>query len=189
MRRSLALACVASVCGCGGGPTAPTPDFVGNYSFVVEASSVCEMPVERFDWNLVATAAGGGQSGQAASFRLTLPGGDPTLSMILAYVSQSGGRRGGQQQNSQTFTVTLNARDVPFGETLEVTIGGSTRGTASVAGDSRGQILDGAINGTIRLAEVVQPSPPPAPRPTPSPGIRPLADCTAGDHRFMLTPR
>lgn len=177
MRRWLALACVATVCACGG-PTAPTPDFVGNYSFVVEASSVCEMPVERFEWNLVATAAGGGQSGDGGSFRLTLPGGDPTLSLTLTYVSQSGGRRGGRQQNTQTFTVTLNAQGVPFGETLLVTIGGSTRGTPTVAADSRGEILDGAINGTIRLSELVVPR-----------GRTEIGDCTAGDHRFTLTPR
>lgn len=175
--RWLALACVATVCGCGGGPTAPTPDFVGNYSFVVEASSVCEMPVERFEWNLVATAAGGGQGGQGGSFRLTLPGGDPTLSLNVMY-QQSGGRRGGQQQNSSTLSIAINAQAVPFGETLQVTISGSTRGTASVAGDGRGQVVDGAINGTIRLSE------PALPR-----GRTEVGSCTAGDHRFTLMPR
>lgn len=172
MRRWLALACVATVCSCGS-PTAPTPDFVGSYSFVIEASSVCEMPVERFAWNLVATPAGG-PTDQGGSFRMTLPGGDPTLSLNLVYVQRQGRR--GQQQGDPTFTITLNAQGVPFGD-LQVNINGSTRGTATAAGDGRGQVLDGAINGTIRLSE-------PAPR-----GRTEVGSCTAGDHHFTLIPR
>ena len=186
MRRWLALACVATVCGCGSGPTAPTPDFVGNYSFVVEASSVCELPVERFDWNLVATVAGGGQNDQS-SYLLTLPGGDPTLSLNLAYARNRG--RGGQPQGDATLRVTLNAVAVPFGESLRVTINGSSGGTATVAPDGRGQIADGAINGVVRLVELVQPSPPPPPKPPLPPRPEPVGDCTAGDHRFTLTPQ
>lgn len=180
MRRWMALCGLVLACACGGGgPTAPTPDFVGNYTFVVVASSVCQLPVSRFDWDLVATAAGGGGqggSGQLGSFRLTLPGGDPTLSLNLAY-QQAGGRRGGKGQGGTSLSIAVNAQAVPFGETLEVTITGATRGTASVAEDGRGQIVDGSINGTLRLSE-------PAPR-----GRSEVGRCTAGDHKFTLTPR
>ena len=175
MKRWMALAAVAAFSGCGS-PTAPTPDFVGSYAFVVEASSVCALPVARYDWNLVATAAGGGTNGQPGNFRMTLPGGDPTLALNVGYQQQGGGGRRGGNRNSVTLSIAINAQSVPFGQSLFVTISGSTRGTATVAADGRGQVLDGGINGTIRLAE-------PGPR---SPV--PVGSCTAGDHHFTLIP-
>jgi hypothetical protein len=174
----MALAGIAAATvGCNETPTAPTPDFVGNYAFVVEASPVCQLPVSRYDWNLVATAAGAENAGgEGGMFRMTLPGGDPTLNLTLGYQTQGGGGRGGQART--VFNIVMNVQSVPFGENLFVTINGGARGTGAFTAGGRGAVPDGAINGTIRLSES-----------NPSGGRRDVGNCTAGDHRFTLTPQ
>src|SRR5262245_5278963 len=95
MKRWIVLASAAVLCGCNGS-TSPTPDFVGNYSFVLEASSICgSLPVTRYEWNVVSTTAGSPGPNSGASYRMTLPGGDnPTLNLTLSYQQTGGGRRG-----------------------------------------------------------------------------------------------
>jgi hypothetical protein len=171
MRRWLAVAGVVASCGCGDTPTIPTPIFVGNYTFVVEASAVCDMPTERFSWNLVATEAGGDELAGNASYRMTLPDGDPTVSVNLAYQQRQGNRG---STGDPTFNVTINVQDVQVGPRLRLNITGPSRGTPSIAGNGLGQVTDGSINGTLRLTE---------------PGPAEVGRCTAGDHPFTLTPR
>jgi hypothetical protein len=175
MRRWLALAGVVASCGCGGDtPTIPSPIFVGNYTFVVEASPICDMPAERFSWNLVATEAGGDELAGTASYRMTLPDGDPTVSLNLAY-SQRGGNRG--STGDSVFNVTINVQNVQVGPQLKLNISGPSRGTPSIAGNGLGQVTNGLINGTLRLTAPGTPNPVEVGR------------CTAGDHPFTLTPR
>jgi hypothetical protein len=171
MRRRIALLGLVALCGCGGTST-PTPSFIGPYSFVIEASSICELPVERFEWNLVATSSGGGADAPD-SFRLTLPGGDPTVSVNLAYVTRGGGRRGGGEIE---LTVNINVQQVRVGN-IAVTLNGTPQASARERPDGLGEILNGTVNGTLRLDE-------PGPR-----GLVEVGRCVAADHRFVVIPQ
>jgi hypothetical protein len=172
VRKWIALLGMAALQGCGDGPTAPTPDFVGNYTLVVEASPVCELPVERYTWDLIATSSGG--SGPGARYLLVLPGGNTSVSVSLNYATvQSGRGRSSSSRVAFNAVVSINA---PFGTTVHVQFGGQSRGTASVAADGRGEVLDGILSGRIEVIDGTQR--PPA-----------TGNCTAADHKWVLTPR
>jgi hypothetical protein len=171
MRRRIALLGVVAACfACGGNPSTPTPSFIGNYSFILEASSVCDLPVERFEWLLVATSSGGGPNA-ADNFRMTLPGGDPTVSLNLAYTQQSN-RRG--PTGPITLSVNMNVQQVRVGN-LVVTMNGSPAATAREAPNGLAEVIGGTVNGTMRLEER-----------GPRGGFVQVGSCVAADHHFSL---
>jgi hypothetical protein len=165
----MALLGVAALQACGDA-TGPTPEFVGNYTFVVEASTVCELSAERYTWELVGTSAGPSDTG--GRYLLVLPGGNPAVSVSLSYATVTQGRRGGNTR--QVFNTSVNIHALVATD-LRVRFNGSSRATASVAADGRGEILDGVMSGAIELTDGTQ-------RP---PTVR---TCTAADHRWTLTP-
>jgi hypothetical protein len=170
-RRFLVLGVAAALGACSN-PSAPTPSFIGNYSFILEASNICELPVERFEWNLVATGSGGG-SQTPDTFRLTLPGGDPKVSLTLSYVSRGQGNR---QGGELTLAVDMNVQNVRVGN-IAVTVNGTPVASAREGPAGLGEILDGTVNGTFRLDQPGQG------------GMVELGRCVAADHRFMLIPQ
>jgi hypothetical protein len=151
-------------CACGrNNPAAPTPTPVtGNYTFVVEASAVCHLPVSRYQWEVEVTASGGG--GQGATMRATLPGGDASVDVRI---SSAASRVSGQ----------ISTRSVI--EQVRTLISGTARGTVSAGPGGRGQILDGVLNGSIALST----------RGDEPNDIISLGSCTAADHRWTLIPR
>lgn len=168
MLRWVAAAALLAPLGCGGGPASPSPAFTGPYVLVVEASSVCQLSVSRYQWELQGTATG---TGAGAAFRLTLPGGNNAVDVTLAYATA---RRGG---SSSALAGNITTRAALFGAQLRVTTAGGTRGTGSAGAGARGQVLDGVLNGTISLSNVGDPA------------TNTLGSCTAADHRWTLTPR
>jgi hypothetical protein len=71
---------------------------------------------------------------------------------------------------------TVVAFDAPVGAGFRARINGSSRGTASVAPDGRGEVLDGTLSGTLEVTDATQRPPQ-------------VGRCTAADHRWILTPR
>jgi len=168
MPRWMAVGGLMALCACGGGPAAPSPAFTGNYTLVVETSAVCRLQVSRYQWELQGTSTG---TGAGAAYRLTLPGGDNTVDVTLAYATA---RRG---VSSSSLTGNITTRVAPFGAQLRVATTGGARGTGSAGPGDRGQVLDGVLNGTIALSNVGDTA------------SNTLGSCTAADHRWTLTPR
>lgn len=172
VRKWVALVGLAAVHGCGS-PTAPTPDFVGNYTLVVEASPVCELPVERYTWDLIATSSGGSGAG-GRRYLLVLPGGNTSVTVNLTYANVQSGR--GRGSSSRVAFTTDVSFDAPVATDFRARFNGSSRGTASVAPDGRGEVLDGTLGGTLEVTDGTQRPPQ-------------IGRCTAADHRWILTPR
>jgi hypothetical protein len=181
-----AAAALTWACKGGGSPTTPTAaTFTGSYSFAIDASSVCRLPVSRYEWEVQVTsntAGGGGKSGSSSTaVRATLPGGDNTVDVSLQVgASQTGG--------SLNATGNITVRQSGFGnDPLRVTVSGSATG-AVTTNAGRGQIESGTINTTITL--LGPPAATPDPRPgSPTPPPTQLGTCTAADHKWSLLPR
>ena len=90
------------------------------------------MPAEHFSWQLVVTEAGGDELAGNASYRLTLPNGDTTVSMNLAYQQRQGNRG---STGDPTFNVSINVQNVQVAPQLRLNISGPSRGTPSIAGN------------------------------------------------------
>lgn len=149
--------------GCVKTPTAPEPlpPLTGDLVIAVEASTVCRLPVSRYEWEVEGTATG---TAQGSGVRATLPGGDNTVDLSVSYASKT------------VVNGTLTTRTALFGEDLRVTISAGARGTlTTVAG--RGMVAEGVLNGTIALSS-------PGDRDNNT-----LGSCTAADHKWTLTPR
>src|SRR5678815_3879662 len=93
-----------------------------NYSLVVEASSVCELLVERFTWDLVGTSDVPADAG-ATKYLLTLPGGDTSVAVTVAYAADKGGRN-----NTQAATNTsVRIAAAPDEATVKVKFSGQSQ--------------------------------------------------------------
>jgi len=171
VRKWVVLAAGMAVAACHDS-TRPTPAFVGNYTLVVEASSVCELLVERFTWDLVGTSAGTSDAG-ATKYLLTLPGGDTSVAVTVAYAPSKGGRGNNTQPAANTSVRIAAAPDEAI---VKVKFSGQSQGTPLIALDGRGQILDGILTGTLEVTDTTR---------------RPPVDgsCTAADHKWILTPQ
>lgn len=171
MRKWIALVVGIAAAGCGSS-TGPTPAFLGNYTLVVEASSVCELLVERYTWDLVGTSSGASDSG-VTQYLLTLPGGDTSVAVTLSYPSSQKGR---SKSDVQTFNTSVRiSAPPPDDRTVRVKYNGGSQGSPSIALDGRGRVLDGNLSGTLEITDTTR---------------RPPAQetCTAADHRWILTP-
>lgn len=168
LRILLATGLLTKVAGCSGKPQDPSalPSFMGSYTLVVEASSVCRLSTSRFQWDVQVTATG---TGQGEGVRATLPGGDDAVDVSLSYSSS--------RSAEPVMNGRLAARRVPFAEELEVTIGGNARGPVRIGSGGRGEVAEGVLNGTISLSRASERA------------NDALGSCTAADHRWMLTPR
>ena len=149
-----------------GGPSALP--MTGPYTLVVTASSVCQLSVPVFQWDLEATTTGGTKS---AKVRATLPGGDATVDVNLTQALVS-------KTTTTKASGSVSTRSAAFGaEPLRVTISGSASGTSTASSDGRGEVLDGVLDGSIGLSKAGDKA------------TNTLGSCTAADHRWTLKAR
>lgn len=162
MNPVMATGALVALWGCGGkgpsGPSAPS-SLAGNYTLVVDASSVCRLSVSRFQWDVEGTAAGG-------AVRATLPGGNSTVDVSISYAPNS------------RVTGSITTRLAPQEDQVRVSISGTARGTLSAIPGGRGQVSDGNLNGSIAVR-----------RPGERPPEIVVESCTAADHQWSLVPR
>jgi hypothetical protein len=168
-RSALAVLMALAAAGCvEEGPADPTPPppVAGTYVLAVEASSVCRLPVGRFQWQVEATSTGTPSvTGDVMSTRVTLTAGDNTVDLSLTTSILS------------TVAGTLVAREAEFGdEALRLVFTGAVRGTVSAGSAGRSAVTDGTYNGTIALA------------PPDNEDEDAVVSCTAANHRWTLAP-
>jgi hypothetical protein len=174
MRRLAGAALLLTLAACGGGRGSgggsDNPILgPGLYTFSVDASSVCRLPVSHFEWQLEATA---NSNNAGTSVRATLPGGDASVNVSLA--TAGGGR--GSTGSSSAVTGSISTRAVPQADnTVRVTVNGSLTGQLMGSGGARGSVQGGDLGGTIVLT-------------SPDRNQTPLGNCTAANHRWNLAP-
>jgi hypothetical protein len=172
-RRAAALLGLAFLAACGSdSPTDPDDDptigtpippstapVVGAYTLSVLPDPSCGLPVGPHSVAVQAAAAG---TASRPELRVTLPGGDTTLTMEMLY--ESPGRLHGS-----IGTIA----PVAVGGGLSLFVRGVGEAEVSQAGGGRGEIADGRLVGDVELLR----------------GAASLGTCPSVSHRFALRAR
>ena len=146
----------------------PAARVTGSYILTVQPSSVCELPISRAQFVVVATTSNAPMGG---SIKVTLPGGDPGIELSLTYDADLG---------VDVVTGVLNVTGDPItlmgvtamDEEHRVLVMGAAHGMVSDDG-SRG-VISGEFDGPISVSR-------PRDRRADS-----LGSCAAADHRWSL---
>jgi hypothetical protein len=145
--------------------TAPTPiapveaKLVGGYTLSIRPDPICGQPAGP---HLIAVTASSAGSSTKPELRVTLPGGNTTLTVEMLY-EPTGHLRG------SIGTI----EPVPFQSGFELFVRGVGEADVSLAADGRGEILDGKMFGDVEVSNHGA-----------SFGL-----CTAPAHRFSLRAR
>jgi hypothetical protein len=151
MKRGLSVLLLTGLSGCSVGGvdfTQPTAalGLTGNYQLSVVVAQSCDLPVTRFEWNVVGTQG----TGFSNTLVITLPGDDRRIHLVFCGSCQADPAE--VLGELDTDGPPLGDAPVPDGLKLlaQLTLTGRVEGGAS----GRGEVREGVAEGTLELSRV-----------------------------------
>jgi len=148
MKRRLSVLLPIGLAGCTVGGvdfTQPSKafDLSGNYVLVVQAATVCDLPVTHYEWNVVAVAGTG--AGNTAV--VTLPGDDRRIHLVFC---------GTCQADPTDVLADLDTDgppegDAPLPDDLSLRADMTLTGKLEAGANGRGEVRNGVAEGTLSL--------------------------------------
>ena len=146
-RLSVLLLTGFSACVAGGVDfTQPTAalGLTGNYVLSIQAAQICDLPVSRYEWNVVGVLG----ATKSNALVMTLPGGDRRIHLVFC---------GSCQANPADILGDLDtdgppAGDAPLPGDLKLLAHVTVTGRVEVGANGRSQVANGTCDGTLGLS-------------------------------------
>lgn len=116
----------------------------GNYVLSIQNAEICDLPVSRYEWNVVGTLG----SDTSNTVVMTLPGGDRRIHLVFC---------GSCQANPVEILGELDTGGPPAGEAplpggLKLLAELTLTGRVVTGAGGRGEVIDGPADGTLALS-------------------------------------